>query len=159
MPSPTLSRATEADLPELLPLFAGYRAFYGAGPEPGREERFLRARLAHGESVVLLARRDGRATGFVQLYPLFSSVRMSRTWVLNDLYVEPTDRGAGTASALLAAAAAFGRADGAFELMLQTAHDNAPARALYERHGWVPDRVFAVYTLDLTPGPAQTPRG
>jgi|SRR5687768_5287100 len=145
----SVSRATPPDLPALLPLFSAYRAFYGRDAEPAREEAFLLDRMERAESVVLLARRDGRATGFVQLYPLFSSVSMARTWLLNDLYVDAADRRAGTARALLEAAADFGRATGAVELMLQTAHDNAPARGLYERLGWVRDERFLVYTLDL----------
>jgi len=31
----------------------------------------------------------GRATGFTQLYPLFSSVAARRKWLLNDLLVAP----------------------------------------------------------------------
>src|SRR5688572_3675714 len=138
----SVSRATPPDLPALLPLFAGYRAFYGHAAEPARAEAFLLDRMERGESVVLLARRDGRAVGFVQLYPIFSSTRMARAWLLNDLFVAPADRGTGTASALLEAARAFGRETGAVELMLQTARDNAAARALYEKHGWVRDEHF-----------------
>lgn len=144
----SISRATPPDLPALLPLFAGYRAFYGHAAEPAREQAFLLDRMERGESVVLLARRDGSVVGFVQLYPIFSSTRMARAWLLNDLFVAPADRGAGTASALLEAVRAFGRETGAVELMLQTAHDNAAARALYEKHGWVRDEHFLVYALD-----------
>lgn len=143
----SISRATPADLADLLPLFQGYRAFYGATPDPAREEAFLLDRMQRGESVVLLARRDGRACGFVQLYPLFSSVRMARTWLLNDLFVDPAARSGGTGEALLAAARDFARDTGAVELMLQTAVGNAPARALYEKTGWTLDRDFVVYLL------------
>ena len=145
----SISRATPADLPDLLPLYAGYRRFYGRASEPAREEAFLGERMQRGESVVLLARRGGRATGFVQLYPLFSSVSMVRAWLLNDLFVDAADRGGGTAAALLGAARDLGVETGAVELMLQTAHDNAPARRLYERLGWVRDQHFLVYTLGL----------
>ena len=144
---PTIARATPSDLADLLPLFQGYRAFYGAEPDPAREEAFLLDRMQRGESIVLLARRDGRACGFVQLYPVFSSVRMARSWLLNDLFVDPAARGGGTAEALLAAAREFARDTGAVELMLQTAVGNAPARALYEKAGWVLDEDFVVYLL------------
>ena len=149
MPSPlTITRATPADLHDLTPLFAGYRAFYGHAAEPVREEAFLLDRMQRGESIVLLARRDGRAVGFVQLYPIFSSTRMARAWLLNDLFVDPAARGGRIASSLLEAAADVARETGAVELMLQTARDNAPARALYEKHGWVRDDHFLVYTLE-----------
>ena len=134
-----IRRAGTADLTALVPLFDAYRRFYGQPGDPARAEAFLRERLANGESVVLLAERAGEAVGFTQLYPLFSSVRTARTWLLNDLYVAGHARRAGIARALLDAAAAFARADGARGLMLETMRDNAPARALYRAAGWHED--------------------
>ena len=135
----TIRRATAADLPALVPLFDAYRRFYGQPGDPARAGAFLCERLERGESVVLLAERDGAAVGFTQLYPLFSSVRTARLWVLNDLFVAEAARRGGVARALLDAAAAFARADGACGLMLETTRDNAPARALYRAAGWHED--------------------
>jgi GNAT superfamily N-acetyltransferase len=148
----TIARAGTDDLADLLPLFLGYLRFYGREVEPLRAESFLLDRMQRDESIVLLARRDDVATGFVQLYPAFASLSLARSWILNDLYVDPADRGAGTARALLEAARELGRETGAVELMLQTAHDNAAARTLYERLGWVRDEHFVVYTLDPATG-------
>lgn len=39
--------------------------------------------------------------GFVQLYPLFSSVFASRKWILNDLFVAERSRRLGVAKQLL----------------------------------------------------------
>jgi GNAT superfamily N-acetyltransferase len=89
--------------------------------------------------VVLVAERDGSAIGFTQLYPVFSSVRTARTWLLNDLFVDATARRGGVARKLLDAAATFARDDGAAGLMLETTRDNAPARALYRAAGWHED--------------------
>lgn len=132
----TIRRADLADLPALAPLFDAYRRFYGQPGDVLRAEAFLRERLARGESVALLAERDGDIVGFTQLYPLFSSVRTSRLWLLNDLFVAEHARRSGVARALLDAAATFARAEGACGLMLETGRDNAPARALYRAAGW-----------------------
>ena len=43
--------------------------------------------MQRGESVVLIAEYNGRPSGFVQLYPMFSSVRTARLWVLNAISV------------------------------------------------------------------------
>jgi ribosomal protein S18 acetylase RimI-like enzyme len=40
------------------------------------------------------------------------------------------------------------RGNGAAEVFLQTAHDNAPARALYDSLGYTRDDHYLVYTLD-----------
>lgn len=134
--SPSIHRATLADLGEVAPLFDAYRAFYGQPSDPARARDFLRDRMGAGESAVLLARLDGKAAGFTQLYPLFSSVRTARLWLLNDLFVAPDARRRGVAQALLHYAGDFARSEGAAGLMLETSRDNAPARALYRAAGW-----------------------
>jgi ribosomal protein S18 acetylase RimI-like enzyme len=134
----TIRRATSADLDALVPLFDAYRRFYGQPGDLARAREFLVARMAGG-SVVLLAERSGAAAGFTQLYPMFSSVRTARTWILNDLYIDAGARRCGVGHALLDAASAFAREDGAFGISLETARDNAPARALYRAAGWDED--------------------
>lgn len=134
-----IRRATDADIARVAPLFDAYRSFYGQPPDPARADAFLRERLARGESALLLAERDGEALGFTQLYPLFSSVRTARLWLLNDLFVADSARRQGVARGLLDAAAAFAREQGAAGLMLETGRDNHPARALYRAAGWNED--------------------
>jgi ribosomal protein S18 acetylase RimI-like enzyme len=143
-------QSTVHDLDTLVPLFDGYRQFYGQPSDPGGVRAFLGARFAHHQSVILLALDDsGAGLGFTQLYPLFSSVRMVRTYLLNDLFVAPAARRRGVAAALLREAAAHARALGAASLSLSTALDNAPAQALYESLGWQRDRQFCEYALTL----------
>src|SRR5687767_8930354 len=113
----TVRHATLDDLDALTPLFDGYRQFYGQRSDRDAARAFLSARLQAAESVVLMALLDdGPAAGFTQLYPTFSSVRMARVWVLNDLYVDVAARGHGAARALLQSAAEFARGDGAIRL-------------------------------------------
>ena len=145
-----IHRATLHDLDVLVPLFDGYRQFYGKpSDEPGARE-FLTARMRLNESLILIARDgDGAGAGFTQLYPLFSSVRMVRTWLLNDLFVAAHARRRGVAKALLEAAAEHAKKLGAASLSLSTAHDNRPAQALYESLGWQRDLQFREYNLTL----------
>lgn len=134
-----IRRATPADLDAVAPLFDAYRGFYGQPSDPGRARDWLAERMARGESVVLLGERGGRIAGFAQLYPMFSSVRTARTWILNDLYVAEDARRGGVARALLDAAASFARSEGAAGISLETTVDNAAARALYRSAGWHED--------------------
>lgn len=135
--SVAVRRATAADLDALAPLFDAYRRFYGQAGDLSAARDFLSARLQAGESVVLMAHsQDGIAAGFIQLYPMFSSVRLARTWVLNDLFVAGHARRRGVARALLEAAATFARDDGALRLELETTPDNTGAQALYRDCGW-----------------------
>ena len=66
-------------------------------------------------------------------------MRTAKTWILNDLFVEAGARRRGVARALLDAAAAFAREDGAIGISLETSQDNAAARALYRAAGWNED--------------------
>jgi len=143
-----IRRATDADIARVAPLFDAYRSFYGQPPDIARADAFLRERLARGESALLLAERDGEALGFTQIYPLFSSVRTARLWLLNDLFVADSARRQGVARGLLDAAAAFAREQGAAGLMLETGRDNHPARALYRAAGWNED-ASQWYSLHL----------
>ena len=111
--STTIAHAQPADLDALAALFDAYRQFYGQPSDLAAARDWLRNRLRFGESRVLRARRNRDAVGFAQLYPMFSSVRMARTWILNDLFVDSAARRGGVARALLDAAAAFAREDGA----------------------------------------------
>ncbi len=145
-----IRQATLRDLDKLAPLFDGYRQFYGQPADLARARDFLAERLRHHESLVLLALDEhGAGLGFTQLYPLFSSVRTVRTWLLNDLFVAATARRQGVGAALLKAAAEQAHALGAASLSLSTALDNLPAQALYESLGWQRDHQFCEYSLTL----------
>ena len=143
-----IRRATPDDLDAVAALFDAYRRFYGQPGDVPRAHAFLAERIGRDESVVLLAEDAGTTLGFTQLYPLFSSVRTGRSWLLNDLYVAEDARRRGVGRALLDAAATFARDDGAAGLMLETMRDNAPARALYRAAGWHED---ATQWYSLTP--------
>jgi ribosomal protein S18 acetylase RimI-like enzyme len=133
----TTRRATLDDLDALAPLFADYRTFYSMTPDLDTARRFLHERLSRDESVIFLATLDDMPAGFTQLYPMFSSVRAQRTFILNDLFVAEHARRSGVAQALLSAAAVFGREASAIRLELETMPDNHAAQALYRAEGWV----------------------
>ena len=144
-----IRRAEPRDLDILAPLFDAYRQFYGQERDLPRAHAFLAERFRRGQSTVFLASDHARAVGFVQLYPSFSSIRTAPILILNDLYVAPDARRTGTARALLAAAEAHAKAEGAAGLILSTGVENRPARALYEAMGWKRETRFYEYGLSL----------
>jgi GNAT superfamily N-acetyltransferase len=146
-----IQQATIYDLDRLAPLFDAYRQFYGQRSDVPAARAFLLDRFSHFESIIFIAFRDREAVGFAQLYPSFSSISVARIYVLSDLFVASQIRKQGAGRQLLEAAADFGRAAGACQLMLETAKTNLTAQALYESCGWVRDTEFYVYQLTLTP--------
>lgn len=141
-------QATIHDVDLVVPLFDAYRQFYGKPADLALARRFLLERFQHHESVILLAVDDeGRGVGFTQLYPLFSSVRAARTYLLNDLFVAAGARRSGVAAALIHEAVDYARAAGAVGMSLTTAHANVAAQRLYESLGWKRDLEFREYSV------------
>jgi ribosomal protein S18 acetylase RimI-like enzyme len=144
----SVRQATVHDLDLVAPLFDAYRVFYGQPTNLAESTQFLRERFQHHESVVLLAVDDeGEGAGFVQLYPYFTSVRVARLYLLNDLFVAAKARRQGVAAALLHEAEAYAKAVGAVGMTLTTAHTNVPAQRLYESLGWQRDAEFREYAI------------
>jgi GNAT superfamily N-acetyltransferase len=145
----TIRRADISDLPALTDLFDGYRQFYEQSSDLAGARSFLTERLTQQDSVIFVAEDASVLQGFTQLYPSFSSTRMARIFILNDLFVSPRARKKGAAAALLSAAADYAEGKGAIRLTLSTAHGNAAAQSLYQREGWVGDEHFQTFNLNL----------
>lgn len=129
--------ATDADLDDVLPLFAGYQRFYTGTAQTDEQNRAFLTPFAGGESGrLLLARtKDGTPLGFANLYWTFSSTTAEAHVLLNDLFVAESARGGGVGKALIEAAADVARERGSRHLSWQTALDNRTAQRLYERMG------------------------
>lgn len=141
-------RAGRKELDDLVPLFDGYRQFYGQRSDLPAARAFLRDRIDRDESVTYVAYANpGDAAGFTQLYPSFSSVSLKGLWILNDLFVRSDVRQGGVGRALLERARQHAADTGAKGLILSTAVTNKPAQALYESCGWQRDDEFLHYHL------------
>jgi len=143
-----IRRAKKKDIEQLSVLFDKYRIFYKQQPDIARARSFLKKRMKRRESVIFVAEERKELIGFTQLFPIFSSVSMKRTWLLNDLYVNERARGIGAATALLKAAKEFGEETNSKWLLLQTAADNFTAQKVYEKNGWVKETDF-FYRKDI----------
>jgi GNAT superfamily N-acetyltransferase len=143
-------RAASKDLDDLVPLFDGYRQFYGERSDPAAARAFLSRRIERDESVIHLAYTSPReAAGFTQLYPSFSSVSLRPLWILNDLFVRTDVRRGGVGRALLERAREHALETGARGLVLSTGVTNKAAQTLYESCGWKRDDEFFHYYLFL----------
>lgn len=150
-----IRHATLADLEPLSELLDAYRRFYRQEPDLEDARRFLQARLERGDSHILVHEGNaGELQGFVQLYPLLSTVRLAPLWLLNDLFVSPAARRSGVGRALMQAARELAESHGVGHLKLATEIENHAAQALYESLGWQRDTTFYHYGLlfDTTAG-------
>lgn len=155
------------DSNEVGRLFNEYRMFYNQNADIEAARQYIRERMEGHESVILVAETDAESdhgtdesnvmslskglvcTGFVQLYPSFSSVSMGPVWVLNDLYVHPDYRQQGIARKLLQAAKQLASERGVLRISLSTELSNKRAQALYESEGYAQDTKFMYYELNV----------
>ena len=143
----TIHQATLQDITPLALLFDEYRVFYQYPSDISGSETFLADRLSCSDSVIFVARAtDDTLTGFVQLYPLLSSVRMKRLWLLNDLYVHPSFRGQKVSVKLIDRAKQLTRETQAAALLLETAKSNTIGNNLYHRTDFVLDKDHNYYS-------------
>ncbi|WP_139423077.1 GNAT family N-acetyltransferase [Chryseobacterium mulctrae] len=129
-------KATIQDLPQLAELFDQYRVFYHKESDISAAENFLKQRIENKDSEIFVAESEGKLTGFVQLYPLFSSTRMKRYWLLNDLYVNENYIGKGFSKELIEDAKQLAKSTDASGVLLETGKSNDIGNQLYPSCGF-----------------------
>jgi ribosomal protein S18 acetylase RimI-like enzyme len=147
-----ISRVTQGDLNELLPLMRAYCDFYEVDPPDDALLTLSRALIADParEGVQLIARSNGEAVGFATIYWSWATTIAARIGVMNDLYVAPTARGSGAADELIRACVEECRQHSAAELTWQTAKDNERAQRVYDRIGGT-RAEWVDYSLSVRP--------
>ena len=151
-----IKRLTSRDSDLVIGLFDKYRVFYKQSSDIALAKSFIQSRLDNNESIIFVALAGDDSTvipaGFTQLYPIYSSVRAVKNWLLNDLYVDTTYRKQGIGESLIKTAMDFARAEGSTFVELSTAIDNFSAQRLYEAIGFrkqMPDTGFYTYRIGL----------
>ncbi len=131
----TIDRPTAADQPAWRRLFDGYAAFYNM-PMTDAAAATVWGWIhdpAHPVEA-LVARRDGGLVGLAHFRAMPSPLRGTMAGFLDDLFVDPAERGSGAGPALLAALKAIAAERGWPVIRWITADNNYRARALYDRH-------------------------
>lgn len=132
--------AIESDLDQLAILFNGYRIFYKQEHNIEAARSFLGQRLLENDSKIFVAvNQESKLSGFVQLYPIFSSVRMKRVWLLNDLFISKEQRGKGISHVLMNRAKQLARETKSAGLRLETEKTNEIGNVLYPKQGFTFD--------------------
>jgi ribosomal protein S18 acetylase RimI-like enzyme len=135
MVEPRIRLASPADAPAFGTLLHRFNVEFDE-PTPAADVIAQRAAplIRSGEMTVLLA-GDG-PDGFAELRFRPSLYTGAPDAYLGELYVVPERRGNGLGRALLEAAIAHSRAQGARRIDLNTGEEDAAARALYESAGF-----------------------
>lgn len=145
-----IKKATLEDLEACTLLFDKYMVFYNKPSDLEKHRSFLQERIGRHEATVFLAFENYKAIGFTLVYPTFSSVRLSKILILNDLYVEKEQRKNGIGEKLIQKVIELAKLSNADLVRLRTANDNYIAQGLYEKLNFKRDEKFLTYDLLLT---------
>ncbi|RPD99629.1 GNAT family N-acetyltransferase [Aureibaculum marinum] len=143
-------KATQQDLESLSQAFNSYRMFYQKKADVKAAYDFLLERICNNDSEIYVALNDDKyVVGFIQLYPLLSSTRMKKYWLLNDLFVVAECRGQGISVKLIEMAKDLVRSTNACGMYLETEKRNKIGNNLYSRSGFklMDDVNFYEWTL------------
>lgn len=142
-------KAIKLDLKDLSILFDKYRIFYKKETDLHNAEKFLNERFQNEDSEIFVAENEeSKIIGFVQLYPIFSSTRMQKLWLLNDLYVDEHYRGKGVSILLIDESKKLCKQTEACGLILETAKTNQIGNQLYTKTGFTLDSEHNYYSWD-----------
>lgn len=143
-------KASIEDLSTVALLFDLYRQFYNQASDIKAAENFLQERINNNESIIFLAKDESNDSGigFVQLYPVFTSVGMKRLWLLNDLFVHADHRNKGVAEALMEKSREFAVETKVKGIFLETQKTNSFALNLYDKLGYKRDKEHFFFYLE-----------
>ena len=141
----TVRRVTTVD----VALAAELNAMFDEGVswDTGQGQRFL----AHPDTLLLVARWDGEACGFLSAYRLQRFDRRGAEVLLYEIGVEEPFQRRGVGRALVEEAKRWAAELGADELWVLTEEDNAPARALYAATGGREETGFTMFEFRVEP--------
>lgn len=127
------------DIGTLVGLMAEFHAESGYDLDREAAAKSFRRLLENPQSGgVWLAAIGDETAGYVVLTQRYSMDHGAFTAHIEDLYVKPSCRRSGVASALLSALMEDCRQRECMSVQVEVGHDNAPAVALYERFGLAP---------------------
>ena len=141
--------ANKDDLMQLSILFNSYRVWYRKDSDVDGARQFLEERITKKDSEIYVCEVEKNLTGFVQLYPIFSSTRMKKAWLLNDLFVSDDYRGKGISIQLVERAKRLVRDTEAFGMMLETEKTNDIGNKLYPRTGFKQNEISNFYEWEV----------
>ena len=130
-------KATNEDLNQVAKLFDGYRVFYRKESDINGAKQFINQRLTQNDSEIIVAENENNElVGFTQLYPVFSSTRMKKLWLLNDLFVLTNSRTKGAGIGLIEKAKELVIETKACGMFLETEKTNDIGNNLYPKTGF-----------------------
>ena len=142
--------ADENNIKQIGELFDLYRQFYKYDSDIIKSTNYIKERVIKKESKIFVAiDNDDKAIGFVQLYETFGSLDLGKIIILYDLYVKEEYRKNNIGRELMLASHNYAKKINVKRIQLSTAIDNSIGQSLYESLGYIKDKDFYTYDLEI----------
>tara|TARA_Y100000741_G_scaffold296041_1_gene236714 strand:- start:686 stop:1135 length:450 start_codon:yes stop_codon:yes gene_type:complete len=142
--------AGENNIKQIGELFDLYRQFYKYDSDISKSTNYIQERVIKKESKIFVAiDKDNKALGFVQLYETFGSLDLGKIVILYDLYVKEEYRKNNIGRELMLASHNYAKKINVKRIQLSTAIDNSIGQSLYESLGYIKDKDFYTYDLEI----------
>ena len=142
--------ANKDNIKQVGELFDLYRQFYKYDSNIIQSTNYIKERIINNESKIFLAiNKENQAIGFVQLYETFGSLDLGKIIVLYDLYVKKEFRKKNIGRKLMITSHKYAKEIKAKRIQLSTATDNFIGQSLYESLGYIKDKDFYTYDLEI----------
>jgi GNAT superfamily N-acetyltransferase len=140
--------ARESDTDAVTALMYEYIVVFYKSPSPSIEklQSLIQMLLEGREGIQFVAESDGRIVGFTTLYFTYSTTRVNKIVMMNDLYVIEEMRGKGVAGKLFEACSTYTNDNDYAAMVWETAKDNKRAQRFYEKMGARPGD-WITYTI------------
>ncbi|WP_186579264.1 GNAT family N-acetyltransferase [Aquibacillus kalidii] len=136
----TIRQANEQDIDQLQELMIDYIVhFYKQKqPDPNELNKLIHDLQKTTDSIgtqFVASTKDGQLLGFATLYYTFSTLRVQKQIILNDLFVKQSARGQKIGEKLFQKCLTFTRENQFASMVWETDKDNHIAQALYTKMG------------------------
>ncbi|MBS4196260.1 GNAT family N-acetyltransferase [Lederbergia citri] len=130
--------ASKEDVDALYKLMRQYIVDFYQQPDPKENE--LKDLIHHLldnpiSGLQFVAEENGQVVGFATLYFTFSTLKVKRQAILNDLFVAPQERGKKIGEKLFETCLDYIRKNDFSSMTWETAKDNIAAQSLYNKMG------------------------
>ena len=124
----------ESDKDAWAPLFRAYGIFYRTEFTSEIVDAVFDKLVSDSAEIDgLVAVDDGKVVGFALYRPLYDTFTASTSWFLDDLFIDPSTRGKGAATALIEAVSEIARANGGGSVRWFTEESNETAQRIYNK--------------------------
>ncbi|WP_210610577.1 GNAT family N-acetyltransferase [Priestia flexa] len=133
-----IRRVVEKDVERLATLMKEYIVDFYHQPEPPRKEIVSHIELVLADpskGVQYVAEEQNRLLGFATIYVTFSTLKLKKTAILNDLYVLPMNRGNKVGEKLFQSCETYVKEHDLVGLSWETATENEVAQNFYKKMG------------------------